>query len=62
MVFTNPWSERVLRSIKIKELGSMGRNRSAFLGRYRLFEFEVMHKRQAGFPELQQLIPQDISK
>lgn len=62
MVFTNPWSERALISIKIKELGSMGRYRSVFLGRYRPFEFEVMHKRQAGFSELQQHISQLFSK
>jgi hypothetical protein len=62
MVFTYPWSERALRSIKIKELGSMGRYRAAFFRRYRPFEFEVMHKRQAEFPEQQQSISQDFSK
>lgn len=62
MVFTKPWSGRVLISIKIKELGSMGRYRSVFFGRYRPFEFEVMHKRQSGFSELQQHISQVFSK
>lgn len=62
MDFTNPWSERVLRSMKIREERSMGIKMPVFLGRYWPIEFEVMHKGHSMLPELQQPISQFFSR